>query len=157
MGSKVASAVSTAVSVADTVVNYESNKKKAKKEKQALETENKIREEQIKARTEQVNKDKINLLKAKTATQRAKLSANGLDVTSGSSAAYMGNLKKQVDEEIADNEYLADLSLQSEDVSYNYKRDMNSLNSSKATYDGVSDAFKKTANLSASLVDAWKS
>lgn len=147
------SAVTSAVGVVDNIVSYKNNKDKQKEENRILEEEKRIKEEQIEVKKQQYKEEKTNLLKVKLASQRAKLGANGINATSGSSVAYLSNLEKNVDEEIAKNDYFADLNLQNENNIYNYKKKVNLLNSSKNNYNVFSDTLKSTTQLFSSL---WK-
>ena len=99
--------------------------------------EYKLKEEEINAKKEAYREEKTNLLKSKIATQRAKLSASGVDATSGSSSALISNLEKSVNDEIAQNDYFADLDLEKENANYNYKKKVNLLNASKNFYDSA--------------------
>lgn len=126
-----------AVKTAESIVDYRQKRKQQKNEQKKIEEEHKLKEEEINAKKEVYREEKTNLLKAKIATQRAKLSANGVNATNGSSSALISNLEKNVNEEIAQNDYFADLDLQKENADYNYKKKANLLNASKTLYDSA--------------------
>lgn len=144
-------AVNAAVSAAGAVINYEQERKKQKTEKKVLNEQKKIDEARIAAKKQQYQEEKINLLNAKIASQRAKLGANGVDATSGSSAALISNLEKNTNEEIAKNDYFSDLDLQKENSNYDYKSKVNLLNKSKTSYNLLSNTIKSSSDLFSSL------
>ena len=126
-----------AVKTAETIVDYREKRKQQKNEKKRIEEEHKLKEEEIAAKKKVYEEDKTNLLKAKIAAQRAKLSANGVNATTGSSAALISNLEKATNEEIAQNNYFSDLDLKKENANYQYKKRANLLNASKTLYDST--------------------
>ncbi|MBD5405975.1 hypothetical protein HDR59_05515 [bacterium] len=147
-------AVTAAVSAVGAVVNYEQERKKQKAEKKALNEQKKIDEARIAAKKQQYKEEKINLLNAKVASQRAKLGANGVDATSGSSAALISNLEKDTNEEIARNDYFSELDLNQENANYDYKSKVNLLNKSKTNYNLFSNTVKSSTDLFSNL---WQS
>ena len=136
MGATAATAVA-AVKTAENIVDYRHKRKQQKNEQKKIEEEHKLKEEEINAKKEVYREEKTNLLKAKIATQRAKLSASGVNATSGSSSALISNLEKSANEEIAQNDYFSDLDLKKENANYNYKKKANLLNASKNFYDSA--------------------
>ncbi len=136
-----------AITAAENIVDYRQKRKQQKNEQKKIEEEHKLKEEEINTKKEVYREEKTNLLKAKIATQRAKLGANGVNATNGSSSALISNLEKSADEEIAQNDYFADLDLKNESVNYNYKKKANLLNASKTFYDSAFPIAKTGASL----------
>ena len=140
-------AVAAAVKTAETIVDYRQKRKQQKNEQKKIEEEHKAKEEEINAKRKAYQEEKTNLLKAKVATQRAKLSANGVNATNGSSSALISNLEKSTNEEIARNDYFSDLDLEKENVNYNYKKKANLLDATKTRYDTAFSVAESTSSL----------
>lgn len=115
------------VSTAKTVLDIKSAKKAKKQAKQ----EAKIQEDTIKKKQELFNKEKQDLLKTKIASQKAKMAANGVDFTDGSSAVLIGSMEREADDEIKNKEYFSDLALSSNEINYNYKKNKSLLDMRK--------------------------
>ena len=115
------------VSTAKTVLDI----KNAKKAKKQAKQEAKIQEDTIKKKQELFNKEKQDLLKTKIASQKAKMAANGVDFTDGSSAVLIGSMEREADDEIKNKEYLSDLALSSNEINYNYKKNKSLLDMRK--------------------------
>ncbi len=112
------------ISTAKTVLDI----KNAKKEKNIAKQEAKIQEDTLKKKQELYEKEKQDLLKSKIATRKAKMAANGVDFTDGSSAVLIGSMEREADDEIKNKEYFSDLALSSNEINYNYKKNKNLLN-----------------------------
>ena len=115
------------VSTAKTVLDI----KNAKKAKKQAKQEAKIQEDTIKKKQELFNKEKQDLLKTKIASQKAKMAANGVDFTDGSSAVLIGSMEREADDEIKNKEYFSDLALSSNEINYNYKKNKSLLDMRK--------------------------
>jgi len=116
------------VSAAKTVMDISDSKKAKKLAKQ----EALIEAESINKKQELFEQEKQGLLKSKLATKKAKMAANGLDFTQGSSAVLLGSMEREAEDEIKNKEYFSGLDLQSNDLKYNYKKNKNLLNMKKS-------------------------
>lgn len=103
----------------------------AKKEKKLMKKEAKLQEENLKAKQKFYEEEKRNLLKSKIATKKAKMAANGVDFTDGSSAVLIGSMERETDDEMKNNAYFSDLNLQANEAKYNYRKNKNLLNMRK--------------------------
>ena len=104
----------------------------AKKSQKLAEQEAEIQKETLNKKKELYNQEKHDLLKTKVASQKAKMAANGIDFTDGSSAVLIGSMERQTDDEIKNNDYFSDLALKENDLKYNYKKNKNLLKMRKS-------------------------
>ncbi len=104
----------------------------AKKSQKLAEQEAEIQKETLNKKKELYNQEKHDLLKSKVASQKAKMAANGIDFTDGSSAVLIGSMERQTDDEIKNNDYFSDLALKENDLKYNYKKNKNLLKMRKS-------------------------
>jgi ADP-ribosylglycohydrolase len=140
MGASAGAAI--AISAVDTIVDYREKKKQQRESEKLLEQQQKITQEETEIKKQIIKDEKTNLLKTKLATQKAKLGANGLGATVGSSAAYFSRLEKETDNEIAKKTSLNDLGLLKDNANYDYRKNLNLLQKSKADYDVASGLAK---------------
>lgn len=109
--------------------------KDARKSKKLAQEESQIQQDTLKKKQELFKEEKQNLLKSKVASRKAKMAANGVDFTDGSSAVLIGNMEREAENEIRNNDYFSDLGLKSNDVKYNYKKNKNLLSVRKKGLD----------------------
>lgn len=114
-------------SVVGSTISYKQAKKSAKQEANIAKQNQEREELEIKEKQKLYEQEKKNLLKEKIAAKKAKMAANGLDFTDGSSAVLLGSMEREVDEDIKNNAYFADLDLKANSDNYNYKKSKNLL------------------------------
>ncbi len=107
----------------------------AKKSKRLAKQEAQIQNDVLNKKMELYKQEKNDLLKSKIATKKAKMAANGVDFTDGSSAVLIGSMAKATEDEIKNKEYFSDLDLKSNDIKYNYKKNKNLLTMNKKGLD----------------------
>lgn len=130
----------TSVAVASVIAKTALDYKDAKDEKKQLKKEKEIKEAEIKKKKEIYEQEKTDLLKAKIASKKASLAANGLGTTDASSAVLLGSMEKETDEDIANNEYFSDLNLSANEMNYNYKKNKNLLARRKMGLNAINSA-----------------
>lgn len=130
----------TSVAVASVIAKTALDYKDAKDEKKQLKKEKELKEAEIKKKKEIYEREKTDLLKAKIASKKASLAANGLGTTDASSAVLLGSMEKETDEDIANNEYFSDLNLSANEMNYNYKKNKNLLARRKMGLNAINSA-----------------
>ena len=130
----------TSVAVASVIAKTALDYKDAKDEKKHLKKEKELKEAEIKKKKEIYEQEKTDLLKAKIASKKASLAANGLGTTDASSAGLLGSMEKETDEDIANNEYFSDLNLSANEMNYNYKKNKNLLARRKMGLNAINSA-----------------
>ena len=130
----------TSVAVASVIAKTALDYKDAKDEKKQLKKEKELKEAEIKKKKEIYEQEKTDLLKAKIASKKASLAANGLGTTDASSAVLLGSMEKEADEDIANNEYFSDLNLSANEMNYNYKKNKNLLARRKMGLNAINSA-----------------
>ncbi len=114
----------------------------AKKEKKLAKREAELNKQELLKKQELYTKSKKNLLDAKLASKKALMAANGVNFTDGSSAVLVGQMEKETDEEIANNDYFTDLDLKSNQIKYNYKKNKSLLRQRKSLIDATNSGLK---------------
>ena len=130
----------TSVAVASVIAKTALDYKDAKDEKKQLKKEKELKEAEIKKKKEIYEQEKTDRLKAKIASKKASLAANGLGTTDASSAVLLGSMEKETDEDIANNEYFSDLNLSANEMNYNYKKNKNLLARRKMGLNAINSA-----------------
>ena len=139
--------VGTAIGVASDIFNYKNEKKKLEEQNKLLEQENKMKQEEVKRKNQVYKDERIDALNDKIASQNALMGASGISASSASSKAYVDNLKKDAVEDIINNNYLTEASINSQNASYNYKKNMNLLENNKNDFDFISSVLDKGSKL----------
>ena len=85
----------TSVAVASVIAKTALDYKDAKDEKKQLKKEKELKEAEIKKKKEIYEQEKTDLLKAKIASKKASLAANGLGTTDASSAVLLGSMERR--------------------------------------------------------------
>ena len=107
----------------------------AKKSKRLAKQEAEIQKDVLNKKMELYKQEKNDLLKSKIATKKAKMAANGVDFTDGSSAVLIGSMAKATEDEIKNKDYFSNLDLEANDIKYNYKKNKNLLTMNKKGLD----------------------
>ena len=115
------------LSAIGTAAKAVSDHKKAKADRKLIQQERVLNVVKEAKQEENYEKEKTNLLKTKLAQKKALLASRGLDYTSGSVAAMLGNMEREVDEDIANSRSLSAINSQMNDVKYNYRKNKNLL------------------------------
>ena len=110
------------LSAIGTAAKAVSDHKKAKADRKLIQQERALNMVKEAKQEENYEKEKTNLLKTKLAQKKALLASRGLDYTSGSVAAMLGNMEREVDEDIANSRSLNAINSQMNDVKYNYRK-----------------------------------
>lgn len=139
--------VGTAVGVASDIFNYKNNKKQLEAQNKLLEQEQKSKEEQAIRKSQVYTQERLDTLNNKISSQNALMGANGISSNSASSKAYVKGLEEEAKEDILNNQYLTEASIDSSRNSYEYNKNMNLLNSKKNDFNLVSGVLKQGINL----------
>ena len=115
------------LSAIGTAAKAVSDHKKAKADRKLIQQERVLNVVKEAKQEENYEKEKTNLLKTKLAQKKALLASRGLDYTSGSVAAMLGNMEREVDEDIANSRSLSAINSQMNEVKYNYRKNKNLL------------------------------
>lgn len=140
-----AAVVGTVASVASGVNSYKhakEEKKLAKQEAELAKKEAELQKAEIKEKQKIYEQEKKDLLKQRVASQKAKMASNGLDFTDGSSSVLLGSMEREVDQDIKNNEFFADLNLQSNEANYNYRKNKNLLKQKEASWNKTNSLLK---------------
>ncbi|MDR1477256.1 MAG: hypothetical protein LBI17_03985 [Rickettsiales bacterium] len=122
-----AAAIGVGASIYKDVMDYKNDKEAKKAEEKRLNEEKGIKEEELARKTKIYKSEKTNLLKAKVASHRALMGASGVAPDSGSSGAVVGRIERDVEEDINNDEFFADLNLRDMQSTYNYRKKKNLL------------------------------
>lgn len=133
--------VAGVASVAKTVMDIKESNDAKKAATEMAKQEKALADAEIKKKQQVYEQEKTDLLKSKLATKKATMAANGLDFTDGSSAVLLGNIEKEVDEDIKNNDYFSDLDLKTNELNYNYKKNKNLLSKDKDALKLLDSAF----------------
>jgi hypothetical protein len=140
-----AAVVGSVASVASGVHSYKKakeEKKLAKQEAELAKKEVELQKAEIKEKQKIYEQEKKDLLKQRVASKKAKMAANGLDFTDGSSAVLLGSMEKEVDQDIRNNDFFSDLNLKSNEANYNYKKSKNLLKQKEANWNVTNNLLK---------------